>query len=124
MSTKRKKSRVRTVLVLLVAVTLLTNGCSSMQIMDTSPATPMTSVVEIGDQLRITTTENDIVELVVESVKVDSASGGGKTVLLNQIQLLEIKRISPGRTIALVAVLTVTGLIAFASSGSIAAATW
>ena len=119
-----KQYRMRVLPALLVTVTLLANGCSSMQIVDTNSAAPLTSVVEIGDQLRITTRENEIVELVVDSVEVDSISGGGQTVLLNQIQLLEIKRISPGRTVVLVAVLTVAGLTAIASSGAIAPVTW
>lgn len=123
MSTK-KQFRMRKLIVPLVTLTLLTSGCTSMQIIDTNSAAPLTSVVEIGDELRVTTRDDEVIELVVESVDNGSVTGDGKTIVLDQIQLLEIRRSSPGRTIVLVAVLTVAGLTAIASSGAIAAATW
>lgn len=102
-----------------VALTILANGCTSMQVLDTGTGNPLASVVEPGDQLKITTNENEVVSLVVESVDSSSVSGSGRTVLIEEIQRLEVRRPSPGRTVilaVLVVALTAAGLAEIASN--------
>lgn len=114
----------RVLLVPLMILNLAANGCSTMQPIDPASASPLTSVVEAGDRVRITSHDGQVTSLVVESVENDRLSDGERTFMLDQVQQLEIRKVSPGRTLALVGIVTVAGLVAFASSGGIAPVTY
>lgn len=56
-------------------------------------------VIVPGDEVRITTLDQQVIEMTVTSIEADTIVGKKNTVPIDRVHALEIRRLSPERTI-------------------------
>ena len=95
-------------LITTLLIYLTMSGCSSLNEvkLDTKPASSY-----VGENLKITTMSDDILELKVESATDLTLYGEGKSVDIADIKTLEVKEFSPLKSISLSAGLYMLGAI-------------
>jgi hypothetical protein len=110
-------------LVMLVAVTLGSNGCTTMQLVPGSAGTAMPSDVGVGKHIRVLDRDGVSTDLEVLTVGADYVEGRTKDDRIVRFALADIRqvrerRLAPGKTALLtVGVLYVAGLFILVGAG-------
>ncbi len=101
-----------------------TAGCTTLRPLPAIDAQTLASQIEVGDKVKIT--RNDLTEAAFEvgAITDEGISGDGVFVAYSDIQQVQVRQFSTGKTVGLVAAIVVAlGIIVaagdFAPSGSI-----
>lgn len=91
-----------------------TAGCTTMRPLPTTSGQSLSSQIEVGD--KITIIRNDLTEVTfkVADVSEEGLSGDGVFVAFSDIQQVQVRQFSTGRTVAVVA--AIVGFLAILAS--------
>jgi len=81
-----------------------------MQPVDTESGETLLNIVEHGDEVKITTHDDDVVQFVVAEIDEEAIVGNGKTIAREDVRELEVKKLNVPATVGLIIVLTTIGL--------------
>ena len=81
-----------------------------MQQVDTNSGESLLNLVEHGDEVKITTHNDDVLQFVVAEIDEDTVVGYEQTIALEDIRELEIKKLNVPATVGLIVGLTTVGL--------------
>ena len=91
----------RAILCLVVVICLA--GCTTLVPLSMTVGQAMQTQLEIGDEVRITRKDGSILEFTMDAVTDEGVSGDGNFVAWSDVQQLEVRQFSAGKTIGLVA---------------------
>lgn len=86
------------------------SGCSTMQQVEPDSGDSLVDLVEHGDEVKITTYNDDVLQFVVAEVYENAIVGYEQTIALEDIRELEIKKLNVPATVGLIVGLTTIGL--------------
>jgi len=93
-----------------IFLVIFISGCSTMQPVDTESGETLLNIVEHGDEVKITTHDDDVVQFVVAEIDEEAIVGNGKTIAREDVRELEVKKLNVPATVGLIIVLTTIGL--------------
>ena len=91
-----------------------TVGCTSMRSLPVSDARSFASQIEVGDKIKITLRDNSDVAFKVSAVSAEGISGDGVLVAYPDIQQVQVREFSAGKTTGLVA--AIVGILVIVGS--------
>ena len=89
-----------------------TAGCTTMQSLPATDAQSLASQIEVGDKIEIIRNDNTDVTFKVSVVSDEGISGDGVFVAHSDIQQVQVRQFSTGKTVSLVAAIVVVVLAA------------
>jgi hypothetical protein len=101
----------------LVLVTFMF-GCTTLQGLSLTNTQSVKSELQVGDEVRVTRKDGTAVAFDIDSVTDEGISGDGTLVAWSDMQQLEVRQFSAGKTIGLIAGLAAAGLVVAGGSGS------
>jgi hypothetical protein len=87
-----------------------TSGCTTMRPAPATDAQSLANQIEVGDKIKITRRDNSDVAFKVSAVSAEGISGDGVLVAYSDIQQVQVREFSTGKTVGLVA--GVVGILA------------
>ena len=91
----------RKIIILLTVICFLTCSCSTVQPVEAPPEMPISEVVDVGDELIITTTDDEEFILLVKEITKTELIGEKRTVPLSSIKTIKRDDIDVWRTAGL-----------------------
>ena len=94
-----------------------TAGCTTMRPLPATDAQSLASQIEVGDKIKIMRNDNTDVTFKVSAVSDEGISGDGVFVAYSDIRQVQVRQSSDGKSLVLVAALTLVlvGALAFYS---------
>ena len=80
-----------------------TVGCTTMQPVPATDTQSLANQLEVGDKIKITLLDNSDVAFKVSAVSAEGISGDGVLVAYSDIQQVQVREFSTGKTVGLVA---------------------
>lgn len=99
-----------------IFLTVFMSGCSTMRPVDTESGELVLSVVEHGDEVKITMHDDSAVQFVVTEIDEHTIVGNGQTIALEDIRELQIKKLNVPATVGLIVGLTTIGIQAIGAA--------
>ena len=91
-----------------------TVGCTTMQPVPATGTQSLANQLEVGDKIKITLLDNSDVAFKVSAVSAEGISGDGVLVAYSDIQHVQVREFSTGKTVSLVA--GIVGFLAIVGS--------
>jgi len=91
-----------------------TVGCTTMQPVPATGTQSLANQLEVGDKIKITLHDNSDVAFKVSAISAEGISGDGVLVAYSDIQHVQVREFSTGKTVSLVA--GIVGFLAIVGS--------
>ena len=101
----------------LVLVTFMV-GCTTLQPLSLSNRQAVQSELQAGDEVKVTRKDGSAMSFGIDTVTDEGISGDGTLIAWSDMQQIEVRQFSVGKTIGLVAGIAAAGLVAAGGSDS------
>ncbi|HEX9852392.1 MAG TPA: hypothetical protein VGA68_05235 [Woeseiaceae bacterium] len=93
-------------------------GCTTLRPLSLSNRQAVQSELQAGDEVKVTRKDGSAMSFGIDTVTDEGISGDGTLIAWSDMQQIEVRQFSAGKTIGLVAGIAAVGLVAAGGSGS------